>query len=269
MRARRAAMPGRALRGLAVGAAALLLMAGATACEPARPAAKDHVILFIHGWDALGGGDNCSSSFGSLETSLRSQGFTGKMVTIAYYDSDTNCDVSLRDWGSISNSTVWKDLSKVLSKYIYETYSKKGVTVDIVAHSMGGLIARGAVQGAQAKEAGFSSPIKVEDVASLATPFAGAAWYSTLCLWGQCSQMKPGASDIKWLATNGNPQGADGTEWTAFGSTNDDVVPVASALSIGIPDSRKITYSSLEHSDYMGNAAVQARVASALANVDS
>ncbi|WP_426573653.1 esterase/lipase family protein [Aquihabitans sp. McL0605] len=240
-----------------------------TACEPPRPPAKDKPILFVHGWSALGAGDDCRGNFGALETSLKSAGFTGKMITVGYYDSDTNCDVNLRDWGSVSNSTSWKDLSKALSKYIYATFTAKGTTVDLVGHSMGGLITRGAVQGTQAKESGFSAPIKVEDSVTLAAPHQGAAWFSNGCFWGQCSGLKPGATDIKWLATNANPQSAVATDWTVFGSTADDTVPADSALAMGVSDARKIKYTTLEHSDYMGNATCEARVAKALAEVDS
>ena len=260
---------GRAtVRAVAMAALAVLVAAGTTACEPRKPA-KDRPIIFIHGWSALGNGNNCASTFGGLESSLRAAGFTGEMVTIAFYDSDTNCDVDLADWASISNSTSWRDLSKAFSKYVYETYTKKGIAVDVVGHSMGGLIARGAVKGTQGKESGFSAPLKVEDVVTLAAPHEGAAWYSSFCLWGQCSGLKPGAGDLEWLKQNGNPQGVDGTDWTVFGSTNDDVVPDESALAMVVPDARKIRYSSLEHSDYMGNATCQARVAKALAEVDA
>lgn len=246
-------------------AAALAVLVGATACEPPRTAQKDRVVLFVHGWNAFGGGSDCHSTFGDLETSLRSRGFTGQLVTVAFYDSDRNCDMTLRDWGDISNSTSWKDLSKAFSTYVYETYTRKGITVDVVGHSMGGLIARGAVQGSSHHESGFSAPIEVEDAVTLAAPHAGAAWYSNGCLWGQCSQLKPGASDLRWLATDGAPQGAGGTEWTVFGSDQDDVVPVDSALSMFVPAERKVRYADLEHSDYMHDGTTQARVARALA----
>ena len=253
------------LRGVALALVASIVALGATGCEP-RASRKDRTILFVHGWQAFGSGTDCKGTFGALEANLKAQGFTGKMITVGYYDSDTNCDVNLRNWGSIDNSTSWKDLGKAFSKYVHDTFSAKNQPVDVVSHSMGGLIVRGAVQGAQAKDSGFSQPLMVEDVATLAAPFAGAAWYSNLCLWGQCAGLKPGASDIKWLATNPNPQGSGGTEWTAFGSTNDDVVPWDSALSIGVPDAQKVKYSSLEHSDYMGNGTCQARVGGALAD---
>jgi hypothetical protein len=257
------------LRVVAGAAVALLVALGATACEPPRPPAKDRVIIFVHGYSAFGEGNDCNGNFGSLKTSLRNNGFTGAMVTVGFYDSDRNCDVNLRNWGSIDNSTSWKELSKVFSKYVYETYSKKGIPVDLVGHSMGGLIVRGAVQGAQAKEGGFSQPLNVEDAVTFAAPFQGAAWFSQGCLWGQCSQLKPGAGDIKWLLTNGAPQDADGVDWTAFGSTNDDTVPDESALAINVPAARKVLYTNLEHSQYMGNATAQARAAKALAEIDS
>jgi pimeloyl-ACP methyl ester carboxylesterase len=257
----------RSVRAVAL-AATLLVTAGVTACQP-RPPAKDRPVIFIHGWSAFGNGVDCTSSFGSLETSLRAAGFTGPMVTIGFYDADRNCDVSLRDWGSIDNGTSWRELSKVFSRYVYETYTKHGIAVDVVGHSMGGLIVRGAVKGTSAREAGFSAPLKVEDVVTLAAPHEGAAWYSSGCLWGQCSGLKPGASEITWVKQDGNPQGVDGTEWTVLGSGADDVVPAASALAMFIPEARKVRYNGLEHSDYQSNATAQARVAKALAELDA
>ncbi|MEZ5179252.1 MAG: hypothetical protein R2746_13510 [Acidimicrobiales bacterium] len=248
--------------------AALLVVTGTTACQP-RPPAKDRVIFFIHGWSALGNGTNCNSAFGSLESALRADGFTGTFITVGFYDSDTNCDLNLRSLdSSIDNGTSWKTLSKVFSHYIKDNYTSKNIPVDMVGHSMGGLIARGAVQGSTAGESGFSGPLLVEDVVTLAAPHAGAAWYSYLCFWGQCSQLKPGASDINWLATVPNPQGLGGTDWTVLGSTDDDVVPSSSALSMGVPDDRKVLYTNIEHSDYQSTPASQARTALALAEVD-
>ncbi len=248
--------------------AAVAVVAGATACEP-RPPQKDRVVIFIHGYSALGAGTNCNSAFGSLKNSLRADGFTGTFVTIGFYDSDTNCDLNLRSLdGDISNSTSWKTLAKVFSRYVHDTYTAQNIPVDVVGHSMGGLIARGAVQGSTAGESGFSGPLLVEDAVTLAAPHAGAAWYSYLCLWGQCSQLKPGASDIEWLATVPNPQGLGGTDWTVLGSTTDDVVPESSALSMGVPDARKVLYTDIEHSDYQSNPTSQARTALALAEVE-
>lgn len=245
--------------------AGVLIVAGSTACQP-RQSAKDRPVLFLHGWNALGGGSDCNSTFGGLENYLRGQGFTGPMVTVGFYDSDRNCDVNLRDWGNIDNGSSWKELSKAFSKYVQATYTANNQSVDVVGHSMGGLIVRGAVYGTSLGESGFSTPIKVEDVVTLAAPHNGAAWYSNLCFWGQCASLKPGASEISWVNQNGNPQALDGTDFTVLGSTDDDVVPDESATYMTLPAQREVVYGNLEHSDYMGNPTAQARTAQALAD---
>jgi hypothetical protein len=238
---------------------------GATACQPSRTTDRSHVVVMLHGWEALGRGTDCNSTFGSLSSSLRNRGFTGAMVTVGFYDTDKNCNVNLRDWGSIANTSSWEDLSKALSTYLFRTYTSKGITVDLVGHSMGGLIIRGAVFGSSHHDAGFSAPLLVEDAITLAGPHDGAAWYTTACLWGQCSGLKPGSSEIKWVQQDGNPQGAQGTEWTVFGSTADQVVPADSALDMAVPAAQKVEYTNLGHSDYMGDSTCEARVAQALA----
>ncbi len=252
--------------------AAVMVLVGATACEPVRPVAKDRPVIMVHGWSALGAGVNCQGSFGTLSSSLRSDGFTGSMVTVGFYDSDSNCSTNLRDSTrvtGISNSTAWKTLAKAFSWYVYDTYTSNGIAVDLVGHSMGGLITRGAVYGSQTGQSGFSPPLRVEDSVTLAAPHQGAAWYSYGCFWGQCSQLKPGASDIVWVNQNGNPQGTQGTEWTVFGSTDDDTVPDESALSMAVPDTRKVRYTNLEHGDYQQNPTSIARIARALAEASS
>lgn len=249
-----------------VAGASLIAAAGLTGCRPAE--AWDRPILLVHGWNALGAGSDCEANFGSLERSLRDQGFTGDIVTVAFYDSDRNCDVDLADFGSISNSTSWRDLSKVFSTFVYETYTQHGVTVDAVGHSMGGLIIRGAVLGTSRGEAGFAPPIRVEDAVTLAAPHTGAAWYSNLCFWGQCAGLKPGNGDLNWLNQVGDPQGLNNTEWTIYGSSDDGVVPLASALHMTIAEERRVALSGLGHSDYSSNPTVQQLVGEALARID-
>ncbi|HEX2575309.1 MAG TPA: hypothetical protein VHK88_03110 [Aquihabitans sp.] len=259
----------RPLRPVAVLLVAAVVVLG-TACEPTRTPAKDRVVVMVHGYSLFGNGVNCNSAFGTLANSLRSQGFTGQVVTVGFYDSDSNCSVNLRNWGSgISNSTSWRTLAKAFSKYVYDTYTSKGIPVDLVGHSMGGLITRGAVFGAERRESGFSGPLLVEDAVTLGTPHKGAAWYSNGCLWGQCSQLKPGADDIVWLNQNGNPQGAKGTDWTVLASTNDDVTPADSGLYMALPAARKVQYSNLEHSDYSNDTTSTARIGLALSTLGS
>ena len=265
----------RARRPIARGVVALLalvVVAGAaTACEPARTENRTKPVLLVHGWSASGGTD-CGSTFDPMIAQMKKEGFTGPFVKVGYYTGDTNCDMSLRDWGSFDNGSSWKDVAKAFSKYVSATYTQKNKVVDVVGYSMGGDIVRGAVYGSSIAESGFSAAIKVEDAVTFGAPFNGAAWYSSFCLWGQCSTMKPGATDIKWLNQNGNPQGAGGTEWTVFGSDADAVTPVDSALDMSVPDGRKVRYPDVPHTgsdNYMGRAYVVTRADDALAKVDS
>lgn len=255
----------------AVAVVAALVAIGATGCEPARPDDKSKPVLLIHGW-GLGADTDCGSTFNGMIAKLKAAGFTGPFVRVGFYSGGTNCDVNLRSWGPVDDGSHSKVVAQAFSKYVYATYTSKGKAVDVVGYSMGGSVARGAVQGAQAKEAGFSAPINVEDVVLLGAPMNGAAWYSSFCLWGMCSSLKPGSDDVKWMQKVGNPQGVAGTEWTAFGSDADAVTPVDSALKIDVPANRKVRYSDVPHTgsdNYMGRADVVARAATALAKVDS
>ena len=98
---------------------------------------------------------------------LRAEGFTGSMVRVGFYSGDVNCDVNLRLYGLFSDSSSWKAISKAFSTYVYHAFTSRGIAVDVVGYSMGGLISRGAVYGAQKGESGFAAPIDVEDSVTL------------------------------------------------------------------------------------------------------
>jgi hypothetical protein len=260
-------------RRVAAGSAAVVLaitLFGVLGASPAgaRTDNKSKPVLFVHGYNPTSNSTDCGGDFDAMISQLRSQGFTGQMIKVGFYSGDVNCNVNLRSYGSFGNSDSWKQISKAFSNYVYTQFTSKGIAVDVVGYSMGGLITRGGVYGAQKGEAGFSAPIDVEDVVTLGTPHNGAAWYSNLCLWGQCTSLKPGATDIKWLNQNGNPQGRNGTEFTAVASNGDWVTPTASGLYMSIPSSNKVTYSSVPHtgsSNYMHTSSVITRSGNGLA----
>ncbi|HEX7168280.1 MAG TPA: hypothetical protein VF230_14975, partial [Acidimicrobiales bacterium] len=123
--------------------------------------------------------------------------------------------------------------------------------VDIVAHSMGGLIARYALAQVARRHADFPPYLYVEDAVTLGTPHSGTGWASW-CWTTQCEQMRPGSSFVNWLGTNApNPQGSGGTDWTAVGSYNDEIVSESSAVAMSA--SHKVLYlpsADVVHSDY-------------------
>jgi len=250
--------------------AALALFVGSPSPAAAHTANRSKVVLLVHGYNPTSNSTDCGATFNRMIGQLRNEGFTGAMVRVGFYSGDVNCDVNLRSYGSFTDSSSWKAISKAFSTYVSREYTSKGIAVDVVGYSMGGLIARGGVYGAQKAEAGFSAPIDVEDVVTLGTPHQGAAWYSNFCLWGQCSSLKPGATDIKWLNQNGNPQGRNGTDWTNIGSYGDAVTPAASATSMSIASTAKVIYSDVPHTgsaNYMGNTTVTTRSGTGLVNL--
>lgn len=259
------------VRVIGVAGVLAVTLAGAVWAAPtalARTDNKSKAVLFVHGYNPLSNSTDCGGDFDTMISQLRSQGFTGSMVKVGYYSRDVNCNVNLRSYGSFGDSDSWKQIAKAFSNYVYSQYTSKGIAVDVVGYSMGGLITRGGVYGAQKGESGFSAPIDVEDVVTLGTPHNGAAWYSNLCLFGQCTSLKPGAADLNWLNQNGNPQGRNGTEFTAIASNGDGVTPTASGLYMSIPSSNKVTYSSVPHTgsnNYMHDSAVVSRSGNALA----
>lgn len=249
---------------------ALALLVGTATPAAAHTANRQKAVLFIHGYNPTSNSTDCGDTFDRMIGQLRAEGFTGSMIRVGFYSGDVNCDVNLRSYGSFSNSSSWKSISKAFSSYVYSQFTAKGITVDVVGYSMGGLIARGGVYGAQKAESGFSAPIDIEDVVTLGTPHQGAAWYSNLCLWGQCTSLKPGATDINWVNQNGNPQGRYGTDWTNIGSYGDWVTPAASGTSMSIASTAKVIYSDIPHtgsSNYMGNTTATTRTGNGLANI--
>jgi hypothetical protein len=251
-------------RTLVVLALVVAALAASAGTAQARTDTRSKPVLLVHGYNPTSNSTDCGGDFNQMISELRGQGFTGPMVRVGFYSGDVNCDVNLRSYGSFGNSSSWREIAKALSQYIARVYP--GQAVDVVGYSMGGLIARGAVHGSQRGEAGFARAIDVEDVVTLGTPHNGAAWYSNLCLFGQCATLKPGASDLNWLNLNGNPQDANGTEFTVVGSNGDWVVPTSSALFMTTPI--KVTYCCTPHTgggNYMHTSAVIARSANALA----
>ena len=259
--------PRRTLVALLTAAALVLCLAVGSTPASAAGGVRSRPVLLIHGY-SLSNDTSCSGTFDRMISQMRAEGFTGPFVRIGYYSGNTGCDVNLRSWGNVGNSSSWKTIAKAFSQYVYSTYTARGVAVDVVGYSMGGNIARGAVYGASIRESGFSAPIRVEDVVTLGSPHNGAAWYSNLCLWGQCSSLKPGSSDIAWLNRNGNPQGVGGTDFTVIGSNGDWVVSASSATYMAVPAARKVVYANVPHtgsSNYMGNTTVVTRAGDALA----
>jgi hypothetical protein len=266
-----------------MGAALLALAAVVVAAAPAaaHTANRTKPVVFVHGLDWQGDpGVSCSSTFGTMMSKLRALGYTGTFNTLGYYQYDTNCTNYINGsggnpgkhyatnhstGGTHNANTDIRHLGYHVAWWIYNTYSSRGVTVDVAGHSMGGLILRYAISEVERRNADFPPYLYVEDALTMGSPHGGAQWYSIGCLQFQCQQMRAGSSFLVGMeSTAWEPDGSGGTDWTTFGS--DDDAAVAADRAVGTNGSRtaadyfgschKVWYttgSNLGHSDFMND----------------
>jgi pimeloyl-ACP methyl ester carboxylesterase len=253
----------------ALAAAIVLLFTLAVTGAEARTDNRTKPIVFIHGLDAFGTAGADCNMWNNMINTLRAWGWTGTAATTAYYEGDTNCAYSVDHHGSHSKhyggsgehngagtshtaDTQIEHLAYHLAWMIYDHFSVNGTYVDIVGHSMGGLIARYAVAQVQRANADFPPALRVEDIVTLGAPHGGSGWASW-CPWSdQCDEISNGSSFQNWLASYAqNPQGTGGTDWTTIGSYDDTFVSEGSAVQMSA--AHKVDYlgsMNLDHSDY-------------------
>ena len=220
--------------------------------------------IFVHGYS---GGD-CEGDWGFLMDDMRASGWTGMFYVPRFLDGDSACSArpkvamgcmkcfgSHEHWfghsgSSHTNNTSIRHLAWHLANYISVNFSDKGIAVDVVAHSMGGLMIRYAL----AKQGVDLFPrLKVEDVVTLGSPHNGAS-FAQLTGTKQGAEMEPGSSLIAWLKSWAmNPKGAGGTDWTVIGSHGDLIVQEGSATAMSAPHRWRYTTSPdwIHHRDYM------------------
>lgn len=254
----------RCISKLVAALASVLVLSFVVLPAPAADARTDNrskPVVYVHGYNAFGDGTDCNM-WNSMDGTLRSWGLTGQKVTVRYYFGDVNCTHALQSYGTNGRHydpgyANWDRYVRIehlgyrLAWMIYNQFSSRGITVDVVAHSMGGLITRYALSQVQRAHPDFPPYLYVEDAVTLGTPHSGTGWASW-CWTIQCEQMRPGSSFVNWLGTNApNPQTSGGTDWTNIGSYSDEIVSASS--SVAMSAAHKILYLANEgvaHSDY-------------------
>ncbi|MCW2917293.1 MAG: hypothetical protein JWN52_5361 [Actinomycetia bacterium] len=232
----------------------LAVPGAANAAAPKRKNSNTETIYLVHGIKdpskvGNAGYYNCGDLWSNAKWTLRHEGWKGNFRTFGYYGRDSNCDKKVN--GTYNSRIQWVGLQ--LAWDIYNNYSRHGKSVDVLAHSMGGLVIRAAITGVQKKAktqwGKFPPYLYVEDAVTLSTPHSGTNW-ATACLiadgYEQCSDMRPKSGFLKWL--NQNPQSNMGTDWTLIGSSDDDTVTSGSAT--GMTAKHKVIYfghQGLEH----------------------
>jgi pimeloyl-ACP methyl ester carboxylesterase len=248
---------------------AVAILATVATAAPAQAASGDSnattPVVYVHGYDATGGGSNCGM-WSNMRNFLTRNGFTGPQVTVKYYYNDTGCAADINGFGSPtghhpsgqvngqnSNNTDIRHIAYQFAWYVHDTYTAQGRNVGIVAHSMGGLVVRYALHRVAAGDAEFPASLEVSNVVTFGTPHNGASVAGLCSLTSrQCAQMSPGSSFLDNLNAAGqDPQAAGGTDWTVMGSAADTVVSQSSATSMTA--NHRVRYArsnGIAHSDY-------------------
>lgn len=203
---------------------ALVSIPATANAAPVRSNSQTEPVYFVHGIDFIGDPDSdCSGTWGAAINKFRALGWSGSLYTVGFYSGDRNCSITI---ARTSQNTSLEELGRLLAWDIYNRHSRYGRSVDLVAHSMGGLIIRAAVTGTSKHLSGWPPYIYVEDGITLSAPHNGTS-LAYGCGWYQCVQLRPGSDFLRWLVPNAQASG--GTDWTYVGAEDDDTVPVASA----------------------------------------
>jgi hypothetical protein len=239
--------------------AAFLLSPGSTlAKDQTRP------VVLVHGFEATSG-SNCLGKWGDLMRMYRKWGFTGPFEPVRYYINDTPCPAR-QEFGTVQNpiiatgtkNTRIEDLAQDFAWFVYDRFSSRGIPVNAVAHSMGGLIVRYAISAVQRHNTAFPPFIVIPSVVTFGTPHNGVDTYWVGCAVAsgnarQCKQINKSSNFIENLRANApNPQGAYGTWWSVAGSHADQLVDEGSAIKMSVQ--YKIRWASgvgIKHGEYM------------------
>jgi triacylglycerol esterase/lipase EstA (alpha/beta hydrolase family) len=238
-------------------------------------------VILVHGMESDSGVD-CEKNWGDLLDSLRELNWTGTLAITVYYAGDTRCPTTGRraplanidigefgDHGAFHSSGHVKRNGAITGHstdarirhlayhwawMVYERFTRDLRPVKAVGHSMGGLIIRSAMREVQAGNPLFPPRLLVEDVVTLGTPHVGARLANACAITHeQCRDLRPDSGFLNDLTANGqNPQGDGGTEWTAIGAHEDNLVTPGSATSMAAAE--KLQYGGkqgMEHERYM------------------
>jgi pimeloyl-ACP methyl ester carboxylesterase len=221
----------------------LLAFAAAIALAvPATAAAADNQLLLVHGHGSSTSGKDCNGSIwaDALDYYQSAGGRSREsMATIGYYAGDKGrCDAMIGD-ANAGNDRPIQDIARDLARYV----DGLDAPVDLIGHSMGGLIVRVALLGSAEGWDGFpKGKLDVDNVVTLSTPHQGVA-HPGANDDEQWRQMRPGSGFLNRLAESGlGEPWADGTDWTLIGSHEDTTVTYSSGIDKGADADQKLGY---------------------------
>lgn len=241
-------------RGAVAITGAVLLLCGGLPSAAADTADKDTDILLVHGY-----GSNCAAMNKAKNYFEDERGHDGAVKTLGYYANEKKSDCTDTFKDDATTNTDIQYVARDLAKYVYKHYTKQDKPVNIVAHSMGGLVTRVALLGSGQHWDDPNFPDKrlnVPNAVTLSTPHQGVIdtdKHGT----DQWQQMDPDSSFMTRLdrsdsKLNGdwNCGGSGGctTDWTLVGSHEDGTVSYNSGIDEGNPAHKKFGYQNADDS---------------------
>jgi pimeloyl-ACP methyl ester carboxylesterase len=207
---------------------AFLALAVVSSCS-AKPTFRRSVapgttpVVLVHGYSfgTACPGYNVASYWAGPMAALRAS-WKGPVTAVDFYQ----CDVGGQAISAYSRDEPIDGLALALDHYLEQNRFVDGV--DLVGHSMGGLIIAAMIRDISVSAPGFV-PVPARVAITISTPFAGVP-ASVLRAYGcsgntQCSQVSAGSSFLAGLAQA--PRSS--TRWTTTGGGTCDLVSAASA----------------------------------------
>ncbi|MEU0162013.1 alpha/beta hydrolase [Streptomyces sp. NPDC006261] len=137
----------------------LTIAPAGAATKPSRSNGNGNRVIFVHGHSPVGKHD-CAKVFSSARKHFADNGWKGNLLTFGYYSKNKNCSYNAGG----SRETSIKEVAKKFANYVSKNYTEKNKKVDVVAHSMGGLVVRAALHYTHKRAAGFPKKLYIEDV---------------------------------------------------------------------------------------------------------
>jgi pimeloyl-ACP methyl ester carboxylesterase len=178
-------------------------------------------LYLVHGFGLTWSGSiDCKDYWGTTVQRLKDKGWKGPILTVGFYKGDRNCNLYAS--GKKSNWDLDTDIEEIAQGLAWLiNRNNPSNSIDVIGHSMGGLVVRYAIQGVAQGYSNFPSFINVEDAVTMATPNQGLP-VCPFDFWNQCRQMQRGSPFMQKLKPN--PQASTKTDWTAIGHSDDQIV---------------------------------------------
>lgn len=233
---------------------------------------KGEDVLFVHGVDGNKAPSGSMDCKGALSTSsqngtefadalayLQSQQWVGNLFTLSYYSGDYNCDKNMRTsahayhcngyYDSVvgNNNEDDRHLACLLAWYIWDNYTVNTWTVNVVAHSLGGVLLKEALYKISQSDSHFPAYLSLDHVVTISSPLGGipATGAHWTCQCAEVAELQWGGGAIYGDLTSQagrNARSIDNNSWLMEGEAGaqcDQVGDSAFQMNYGI----KVDYS--------------------------